>query len=83
VSELTDRVEVLKGKRQLKREAEAVAKENKRDEMRRQMPGVAKLVDDFRDVFGAGVSVVVASEGGRLVKSDRAIRNLGLSDEVL
>lgn len=37
----------------------------RRERNRREMPGVAAIVDEFRAIFGAGVKVLHAEEGGR------------------
>ena len=82
MSDLIARVEVLKGKRQLKREAEAGAREDKKAAMREAMPVVAEFVDNMRSVFGEGVAVLAANENGKTVRAERQLRNLGISGDV-
>lgn len=41
----------------------------KRDRLRADMPMAAAVVDEFRAVFGDGVRVLLAEEGGKVVKS--------------
>lgn len=82
VSDLASSVEAIKGKRQLKREAEALAKDAKRQAMRDAMPEVAGVVDELRAAFGSGVAVLSASENGKTVRAERQLRNLGISEVV-
>ena len=79
-AELGGRVAALQGKRAAMREEQAKLVEAKRESLRESMPGVAAILDQFREVFGDGVTVIAASEGGKTVKSSRAMRRYGLTD---
>lgn len=77
----SDRITNMLGKRAAKRAAAEQEKQDKREAMRLAMPEVASVVDDLRNVFGDGVTVLAASEGGKVVKAERRLRMLGVSDE--
>jgi len=76
-----DRITNMLGKRAAKRAVVEQEKQSKRDAMRNAMPEVAAVVDELRNVFGNGVTVLAAREGDKVVKSERRLRMLGVSDE--
>lgn len=56
-SDITDITDMIR--------ADRAKDDARRERNRREMPGVAAIVDDFRAAFGSGVKVLHATEGGR------------------
>lgn len=92
MTELASRVDALAARARARRaeqraDEQAAAQERaeaddaKRAALRASMPWVASVVDEMRAVFGPGVSVLVAVEGGRVVANRRACALAGLGVE--
>ena len=89
MADLADRVAEL-GRRSVARSADrreailqaeaerAAAMDARRAQLREQMPKVSRVVDEFRAVFGDGVRVIAAAEGGRVVVNRAACERVGV-----
>ena len=81
MSELGDRVDQIASRQRGKKQETVAASEQQRIQFREQMPGVADVVDQFREVFGGDCKVLYAEEGGHKLAAVKRLRSLGLDEQ--
>lgn len=59
--------------------SEFISREHMRDELRKNMPGTAAIADEFRKVFGNGIRITYAEEGGNKVGTPMNLKQVGVA----